>query len=662
MSPTEVLVPTEDAIALLRQPCLRQNSPGYSIIPIMSTTPSFGLWPSPLTPRQMAASVRIDDLQWDSDGRHLVWLESRDGRGSLWGLEVASGDAPRELTPGALAVRGRVGYGGGEFAVAHGSVFFAEASSGRLFRQALSGGMPEPLTPAFGAACSPAPSPDAQHLLFVHSYEEQDCLAVVDTAGQHWPQRVATGHDFYMWPCWHPAGTHVAFVAWDHPNMPWDGTGLYLAEVDRRGPLPELRNLTMVAGGPHTSIFQPSFAPDGRFLAFVSDQAGWWQIYLHDLATGTQHRLTDATAEYAHPAWAYGQRAYAWGRAGRRIYALRNDDGVRRIEVHPVDGGPPQVLSDGEGYAWFSQPAADPNADALAGTASAPTVPQRLLIADGTSTRIVRRSSGELIPAAQLAQALPVSWSAGAEQVYGLLYLPPGYQPGASGPRPPAIIRIHGGPTDQAVASYSGEIQFLATRGYVVLEVNYRGSTGYGRTYAQALNEAWGEYDVTDTIAGACYLVEAGIADPARLVVMGGSAGGLTVLAALCREPDLFRAGVCRYGVANLFTLAADTHKFEARYLDRLVGPLPETAARYRERSPIFQIDRLRTPLAIYQGAEDKVVPPDQAEAIVGALRRRGVPHIYHLFPGEGHGWRRTETIITYYQTLDAFLREFVVF
>jgi dipeptidyl aminopeptidase/acylaminoacyl peptidase len=195
-----------------------------------------------------------------------------------------------------------------------------------------------------------------------------------------------------------------------------------------------------------------------------------------------------------------------------------------------------------------------------------------------------------------------------------------------------------------------------------VLDVNYRGSSGYGRAYAQALREQWGLLDVDDVLAGARYLAEAGVADPTRLVVAGGSAGGFTVLEALCRAPELFRAGVCLYGVTNLFTLAADTHKFEAHYLDSLIGPLPEAAARYRERSPMFHAERLSTPMAIFQGADDKVVPPAQAEALVAALRRRGVPHVYHLFPGEGHGWRRTETIEAYYTALDAFLREYVIF
>ena len=624
----------------------------------------FGLWPSPFTPRAMAAALRFDDVQWDSDGRHVVWLESRDGRGSLWCADSASADAPRELTPGDLSVRGRVGYGGGEFCVSGGTVFFAEASSGRLFRQSLARGRPRPITPAFGAAAAPACSPDGRWLLFVHTYEDEDCVALVDAQGRQWPQRLLTGHDFYMWPVWHPSGDQVACVAWDHPQMPWDGSLLYLADLDcTSGPAPVVRGVKHLAGGPATSIFQPAFSPDGRFLAYVSDADGWWHIYLYDLATGSHRRLTSGAAEHGQPAWAQGMRTLAWSRGGHRLYYVRNEGGQRRVYAQPVDGGPAQSLSEGEGYTWFAQPAASATADAVAGIASAPAIPPRIVVADGLQTRVLRRSSGELIPAAQLASALPVTWPApGVDIVYGILYLPPGYAPDGPGPRPPAIVRVHGGPTGQAVLSYSAEVQFLATRGYAVLEVNFRGSTGYGRAYAQALREQWGVLDVADAVAGARYLASAGIADPERMVIMGGSSGGYTVLEALSQAPGVFRAGVCLYGVTDLFSLAAETHKFEAHYTDWLVGPLPQAAARYRERSPLFHAETITAPLAIFQGEEDRVVPPNQAEAIVAALRRRGVPHVYHLFPGEGHGWRRAETIERYYTALEAFLRQYVVF
>jgi dipeptidyl aminopeptidase/acylaminoacyl peptidase len=246
--------------------------------------------------------------------------------------------------------------------------------------------------------------------------------------------------------------------------------------------------------------------------------------------------------------------------------------------------------------------------------------------------------------------------------VHGLLYLPPGVgQPGETA-LPPAVVRIHGGPTSQAVASYNQAAQFFATRGYAVLDVNYRGSTGYGRAYMEALRGRWGICDVEDAVSGARHLAAAGLADSGRIVIMGGSAGGYTVLEALCRAPGLFRSGICRYGVARLFALAADTHKFEERYLDSLVGPLPAAAALYRERSPLFHADLLQDPIAVFQGEIDQVVPRAQSDSIVESLRRRGVPHEYHIYAGEGHGWRKSETIEAFYAAVERFLRQHALF
>jgi len=626
----------------------------------MSSNRAPGLWQSPISPRSLASAVRLGDVQWDSDGRRLVWSESRGGATLLVVADAAGADAPRDLTPPELSARGRVGYGGGELCVGHGHAFFAEGS-GRIYRVSLDGGPPRPVTPAFGGAAAPALSPDGRWLLFVHSYEGDDCLAIVDSAGAQWPQRLAGGHDFFMQPCWHPDGRRIAYVAWDHPNMPWDGTTLFLVTLTGGDGAPRIESQRAIAGGPETAIFQPAFSPDGRYLAFCSDEAGWGQIYLYDLELGERRRLTEGDYEHGEPAWVQGMRTFAWSHDGRRIYFLRGEGGARRVMVQPAAGGPAQALSEGEGYAWFSQPAASPAADALAGIASASTIPPRLLLADSQSTRILRRSAAESTPAGQLAVAREVSFATtGGEIAYGLLYLPPGLP--AGGPPPPAVVRVHGGPTDQSSADYSGEVQFLATRGYAVLDVNHRGSTGYGRAYMLAQRERWGEVDVDDALAAARFLAEAGLADSGRLAIMGGSAGGFTALLALCQAPGVFRACVARYPVTDLLSMAADTHKFEARYLDRMVGELPAQAARYRERSPLLLADRIRDAVAIFQGGDDTVVPPDQAERIVAALRRRGVPHSYHLFPGEGHGFRKPETIEAYYAAVERFLREHLVF
>jgi len=276
--------------------------------------------------------------------------------------------------------------------------------------------------------------------------------------------------------------------------------------------------------------------------------------------------------------------------------------------------------------------------------------------------RVVGRSGAETVPLEHLSEPQDISWdSEEGEPVYGLLYMPRGGRYECSG-EPPLVVIVHGGPTGQSTAGYSASAQFFTTRGYAVLEVNYRGSTGYGRNYRNKLRGMWGVHDVDDAVTGARHLAGRGLVDPDRMVIMGGSAGGYTVLQALVSYPGTFKAGLCLYGVTNLFTLAADTHKFEQHYLDSIVGQLPEEAERYRERSPIFSADRIVDPVAIFQGEDDRVVPVDQAETIVAALRRNGVPHEYHLYSGEGHGWRKSETIESFYESVSIFLRRHVLF
>jgi dipeptidyl aminopeptidase/acylaminoacyl peptidase len=666
-------------------------------------------------------------------------------------------DAPRDLTV-ELSVRARVGYGGGEFTVSEGSVFFAE-KSGRIYRQSLASGPARPVTPAFGYAASPAVSHDGRWLMYVHSYEEQDVIAIVDSEGQQWPQRLSQGHDFYMQPRWHPHGTHVAWVAWDHPNMPWDGTLLYLATLHKNDQgTPVIASQQVIAGGKDVAIFQPEFSPDGRWLSYISDESGWSNIYLYDLEQGTHQAVTAVEAEHGQPAWVQGMRTYGWSHEGSHIFFVRNEQGVasfyaqqiaskkepgpatatsrearlRKISTlfsetvaapqektvgqptEPVQSGEKRVsefqaeepghavrIAGLEAYTWFAQPAVSPTTDAFAVIASSSTQPSHLLMKVPwyrlrpsfvtITERVLRRTGGDTIDPAVLPEAQPVAWkSTNGTEVYGMLYLPRaassgvpnGSQgnghmgkeeesqpapdsarlPSPSASLPPAIIKIHGGPTSQAVASYQPDAQFFATRGYAVLLLNYRGSTGYGRAYMNALREQWGVYDVEDAVDAARYLAEQGLADKNRMVIMGGSSGGYTVLEALCRAPGMFKAGICLYGVSNLLTLVADTHKFEERYLDSLIGPLPETADRYRERSPVFHAHLLNDPVAIFQGTEDRVVPPSQSEEIVGSLRNRGITHEYHVYEGEGHGWRKSETIETFYQAVETFLRTYVIF
>ncbi len=617
----------------------------------------YGLWPSPLTPARMAAEKRLGDVAWDDANGGLVWIEGRSGHGMLL-YDDGSGDAPRELNAGRSA-RGQVGYGGGDMTVARGAVFYA--AEGRLYRQALSGGGERPLTPSFGETASPALSPDGRWLLYVHSYEGVDRLALVDAQGTLWPTWLAQGHDLFMQPAWHPHGRQIAWIAWDHPQMPWDGTRLYLAGLTapERG-LPLVEQAEAIAGDADTSVFQPAFSPDGRYLAYVSDASGWYNLYLYDLAAGEHRHVVDVEAELGLPAWAQGMRTFAWAPDSRQIYYVQSRDGRDQLWRVDVASGEAPAVAGLEEYTRLSQPALS-RSGVLACIASSPQVPARIVTLDPRTgaTRIAARSSGETTLPDALVAPEAVAWRAETGDVVHGLYYAPDKAGGAV--KPPLVVLVHGGPTGQATAGYAPQAQFLATRGYAVLDLNYRGSSGYGRAYRNALREQWGIYDADDAVSGARHLADEGRVDPQRLVIMGGSAGGYTVLQTLIRYPGVFCAGVCLYGVTNLFSLAADTHKFEQRYLDGLIGPLPEHAARYRERSPSLHADRIRDPVIVFQGEEDRVVPRAQAEEIVAALRRNGVPHEYHLYPGEGHGWRKAETIERFYEALDRFLRQYVI-
>lgn len=648
------LAPREDS------PATSPNPSGSEVMPAMSRRSlPYGLWPSPISPARMASGLSLSSPTWDGDGRTLLWLEGRSGHGVLV-TQGAGEAAARDLTAG-HSVRARVGYGGGDFTVHSGIAYYA--AEGRLWRQPLAGGQARPITPAFGQPAAPTVSPDGRQVAFVHSYERQDVIALVDSDGRNWPRRLVAGEDFYMQPAWHPDGRRLAYICWNHPHMPWDGTWLRMVDV-------ESGDVQTLAGGEpgDPAILQPTFSPDGRLLAYASDATGWWNVYVRDLATGATRQLThDADAEAGgRTAWAQGLRTLAFAADGQSIFYLRDHQGSSALWRAAATGGEPQRVPIAD-YNSFGDLAAAATGGRLAVVASSPARPACVLAVDAPATdrprvTVMRRSAPETVPAGDLAAPQSISWpTEGGSTVHGLYYPPT--SPDCTSPgRPPVIVRVHGGPTGATMAGYSAPAQFFATRGYAVLEVNYRGSSGYGRAYRDALRGNWGVYDVEDAMSGARHLAERGLCDPEKCVVMGGSAGGYTVLRALSTHPGFFKAGVCLYGVSNLFTLAAETHKFEERYLDSMIGPLPEASAVYRERSPIFAADRIVDPIAVYQGEEDVVVPRNQADTIVESLERRGVPYIYEVYPGEGHGWRKAETVEAFYRSVEAFLRQWVIF
>lgn len=614
---------------------------------------AYGMWESQITPELLAASIGLFDPKWDSDGNTLVWRERRSDQGVLMAQPL--GEAPYELSEG-KNVGGGVGYGGGDFTVQHGNVIFA-AKDGRLYKVPLSAGFPQSITPEFGGVASPALSPGNEWVVFVHTYEGKDVLGLVDAAGKYWPIKLVEGADFYMQPVWHPSGESIAWVEWDHPNMPWDGTRLMYAVLE--GSPPRVQAAQQLAGGPDIPILQPTFSPDGRYLSYIQNHGEWDQLMLRDLEEGASKVLVEGSA-LLKPAWAQGEVVQVWADDSQQLYFVQTEGGVNILNKVNVTSG--EILQlDMDPYTLLRRPSINQQGR-LALLANAPSISMRVISILGEERVIHQRSTSESIPPGDLPTPYEVSWtSEDGEEIFGI-YSPPTSSRYEGQGLPPAIVLIHGGPTSAVSISHNLEAAFFTSRGYGYLEVNYRGSTGYGRAYREALRGNWGYLDVIDAAGGARALIDQNLADPHRLVIKGGSAGGYTVLNTLIRYPGLFKAGICSYGVSNLFTLAMDTHKFEERYTDSLVGALPEAAEKYRAWSPVFHAEKIKDPVAIFQGEEDKVVPPSQSEEIVKALKANGVPHEYHLYPGEGHGFRKSETRQSYYEAIERFLLQYVIF
>jgi len=637
----------------------------------------FGLWPSPFSARWAAQKTRLDDVQWSVDGLNLVWLESRPGGAVL----VAQGgiDAARDLTfehsPG-----GGIGYGGGAFGIGRLSdqdetcpirsgLVFADRN-GCLYRLDLQNERLHPLTSTPGAAAAPIPSPDGRWVVFVASDGRSDRLGLVSTQGRDWPIQLARGADFYMQPTWHPSGDWLAWVEWDHPSMPWESTRLQIARLETDSSSihpPHLTEARTTAGGPQTPTWQPCFSPDGRWLSYIEESDEWPSLVLLDLQNGRRRVLVKGHGfELAQPAWIQGMRSYGWSPSSQSIYYLRYQGPDASLwVVNLADGQSHQI--DTQPYTWITQLSVSPTRDSLAFIASCPHLPDRIVEWDATRPenarmRVVARSGVEFDIPGSLAVPQDLCWQAADGTPVHALYYPPTLLGQSRSGLPPAIVQVHGGPTLVTPSSYNREAIYFTSRGYAFVELNYRGSTGYGRRYRQSLYGGWGKIDVEDAAGCAQALCQNQLADPSRLALCGGSAGGYTVLNTLISHPGLYRAAICKYGVTNLFLIDQTTHKFEKFYNTSLIGPLPEALDRYQSWSPALNASRIQDPICIFQGDTDPVVSPAQAEAIVTALKASGVPYRYKQFSGEGHGFRKTETIIDYLQETEQFLQQHVLF
>jgi dipeptidyl aminopeptidase/acylaminoacyl peptidase len=612
----------------------------------------YGTWSSDFTPQILAQDLKFSDVQADSMSPTVVWRETRGKHGVLVSYHPEKGQ--KDLTS-TLNVKAKVGYGGGDFTLAHGKIAFV-ADDGRIYLQDVEQGQAQAITPSFGLASSPCFSPSGKQIVYVHHHEGKDVLALVNTEGDQWPQILYSKSDFVMQPAWSSDEKEIAFIAWNHPQMPWDGSELLLYDI-------ESKKISSLCGSSEVSIFQPSYAPNGRYVSYISNKNGWGQLYVYDRKEKEHQQLTKESIEYGLPGWIQGMRTYCWHPNSEEILACSQDKGRFQIKHISLLHTKTQTLSTSTPYTFIAQPSISADGSTLFCLASSPKIPPRVISIDkkGECTTI-RRSSSETFMDTFGSKPQAINWKGhDGEQVYGI-YWPPFNTRFTSTGQPPLIVDIHGGPTTNRTIGYDPEAIFYTQRGFAYLQVNYRGSFGYGREYMRKLTLNWGVYDVEDAASGAQYLVREGLADASKLVIKGGSAGGFTVLQSLVTKPGFYRAAICLYGVSNQFLLASDTHKFEKHYLDTLLGPLPKSSAIYKERSPYFHAERIEDSLALFQGVEDQVVPKNQSDCIAQSLDKRGIPLEYHVYEGEGHGWRKIETIEHYYATCIRFLKQHVIF
>lgn len=602
----------------------------------------YGAWVSPVSVELMTeAAIGLSGLS--VNGQDLYWLEARPSENGRTVLCRRRADGEiADLTPPPFNVGSRVHeYGGGAYAVAADVVVFSERTDGSVWLIE-AGSQPRRIETPDGC----------RYADFEYDLPRRRVLAVREDLRSRPPTDpkaaivalpldpggaetiLVEGADFLSSPRLAPGGEKLAWIAWDHPGMPWDGTKLFLADVTREGAVEAAR---LAAGEMPEAIVQPEWSAEGT-LHFCSDRTGWWNLYV--LRAGKIESFAPVEAEIGGPHWVFRQRYYDFTADGRIVAAIVRD-GIRTAvliadgKIAPLGIGQvhdcPRPL--GDGLAYIATPPAAP-----------PSVGIRPRV-DAGAPIVIRSAAPAVVPEETISQGEPINFASRGGVAHAFWYPPKNrdYE-GPSGEMPPLVVLSHGGPTSMTTSSFSLGVQWWTSRGFGVVDVNYGGSTGYGRAYRERLYGQWGVVDVADCAAAAMHLVERGLADAARLVIRGGSAGGFTTLATLT-SLNLFKAGASFYGVGDLMLLAKDTHKFESRYLDWLIGPLPQARALYDERSPVNHIDRLACPVIFFQGEDDKTVPPNQAQTMVEAMAARGLPVAYYTFAGEGHGFRKAETL-----------------
>jgi dipeptidyl aminopeptidase/acylaminoacyl peptidase len=632
----------------------------------------YGTWPSPI-PAELLVTGVATPTDVHAEGGRSWWSRASPEEGGRIRITRRDPDGTvTEAIPPEANARTRVHeYGGGAWWVHEGILFWVSWGDQRVYRSD-PGADPVALTPepvhrhglryADGrltpdgrtVVCvresHPLPGPDGAHDV---TAVRNEIVAFSSTPGPDGPQApvvLVTGPDFVAAPRISPDGRRLAWITWDHPDMPWDSTRLWVGDLEGTGSATRLTGLTQVTGGDGESLLQPEWGPDGS-LFIVSDRGDWWNVY----RVGDDGELVAVhavPAEVGLPAWALGQSRYVLADDGTVWFVYADEGAAHLVSVSPEGTVRDEVVPGPDGHPLRDLNTIRRDGDRLVAVAlqhrAEPIVLELPLGTEraGTATVLFPARDLELDPAGVSVPRSVEFPGADGYTAHAVFYPPASaVAAGPEGELPPLIVTVHGGPHGSAYTGFRLATQFWTSRGFAVLDVDYAGSTGYGRAYRRLLDDAWGVLDVADACAGAAWAAEQGLVDGARMAIRGGSAGGFTTLMALATA-DVFTAGMIQYGVTDLVALATDTHKFESRYLDRLIGPYPEAAEVYRDRSPLRHLDGLDRPLLVLQGAEDAVVPPAQAELIVAALRDKGIPHQYLLFPQEQHGFRRAETIV----------------
>lgn len=609
----------------------------------MTVTAPYGSWESPITISMLTeAGVPVGGVS--TDGGDLYWLEARALEGGRQVIVRRDGHGVvADVVPEGFNARSRAHeYGGGSYAVNDGVLVSCDFADQRVYR--ITDGEAIAITPMPKITSGDRYADFAFHsnrLICVRERHHEDkeavnTLVTFPLDGSDKPRVIAKGHDFYSSPRVSPDGTRLAWLSWDHPNMPWDGTELWCAALAADGSVSEPE---LIAGGEQESIYQPEWSPSG-VLHFVSDRTGWWNLFR--LVDGHVEALHLMDAEFGEPQWVFGMRRYGF-LLHDRIVAVYTENGLDRVGILEEDTLK-SVHTPFDHYGSSLGTCGD-QLFATAGSGSAPMAVVRVDV-DTEAVKVVKTSQQIDLDPSWISLPEPIEFATTDDAVAHAFYYPP-RNPGFIGrddERPPLIVMSHGGPTGSTAPDLRLEYQFWTSRGFAIVDVNYRGSAGYGRQYRNALRGEWGVVDLDDCINAALYLADGGHVDGDRMAIRGGSAGGYTTLCALAFS-DIFSAGASYFGVGDLAALAIDTHKFESRYLDSMIGPYPEAADVYEARSPLYNLDGFSCPALLLQGLDDKVVLPPQAEEIVAALDAKGIPHAYLAFEGEGHGFRKAENI-----------------